>query len=180
MHSPIVRPKIVELVFRLYDRRLHPELFETLAERRVKRDGYVLSARVTPTGHVIEWSRGDAVLCEVTATANQPLPDTGRLLAHRFQGERHGRCSLDRVKYEMSLQVETLPPEVFLHVHEDLVADGAKRGMLFHFRPHHRLGLTPIGLITVEQLTGGLAVSAFHTFPDEFTVIKTQSLIEPW
>ena len=30
----------------------------------------------------------------------------------------------------------------------------------------------------VEALPACLSVSAFHTFPDEFALIKTQSLIE--
>jgi len=32
--------------------------------------------------------------------------------------------------------------------------------------------------VTVDAVRDGVAVSAFHTFPDECTVIKTQSLIE--
>ena len=78
----------------------------------------------------------------------------------------------------MSSQVEILPPEQFLHVHEELVADGARKGMLFHFRPENRFGLSPLGVVIVEALPACLSVSAFHTFPDEFAIIKTQSLIE--
>jgi hypothetical protein len=47
-----------------------------------------------------------------------------------------------------------------------------------HFRPHHRLGLSALGVVIVESLPRCLSVSAFHTFPDEFAVVKTQSLIE--
>jgi hypothetical protein len=180
MNEPITRPRVADLVFRLYDRPVHPELFETLASRRVSREGSVLEVRITPTGHVLEWSRGNAFLTEVTATADHPLPETGRRLAYRFEAERRGRCDLAAgVRYQVGLQVEVLPPEVFLHVHEELAADGARRGLLFHFRPHHRLGLTPMGFVTAEAIPTGLAVAAFHTFPDEFAVVKTQSLIEP-
>ncbi len=179
MSSPILRPRVEELLFRLYDRPVHPELFDSLACRRVSRDGFTLTARITPTGHALEWVRGDACLTEIITTVDHPMPERGRMLAYRFQGERQGRSQVGRVGYQMSLQVEPLPPEVFLHVHEEIVADGTKRGMLFHFRPHNRLGLTPIGLVMVEQLPTGLSVSTFHTFPDEFAVVKTQSLIEP-
>ena len=105
--------------------------------------------------------------------------NSGRRLAYRFEAERRGRCDVADVRYQVGLQVEVLPPEVFLHVHEELAADGARRGLLFHFRPHHRLGLTPLGFVTAELLPTGLAVAAFHTFPDEFAIVKTQSLIEP-
>jgi hypothetical protein len=173
------RPRVADLIFRLYDRPVHPELFDARAVRHVRRDDYALTVRLTPTGHVLEWHRADAHLVEVTATAEQDLPAGGRL-SHRFVGERRGRVRVGvGVRYEMGLQAEVLPPEVFLHVHDELAAEGARRGLLFHLPPRHRLGLTPLGLVTVDPLPSGLAVATFHTFPDEFAVVKTQSLIEP-
>ena len=50
--------------------------------------------------------------------------------------------------------------------------------MLFYFAPHRRMALAPLGLVTVDPLPTGLSVATFHTFPAEFTVVKTQSLIE--
>lgn len=180
MTSPIARPPLDQLVYRLYDRPLHPELFETLAIRTVERDGFTVSARITPAGHVLVWTRGTTHLSEVTATSDQMLPEQGQRLAYRFQGECRGRCRIaNDVDYQVNLQTERLEPEVFLHVHEELANDGARRGLLFHFRPNSRLGLTPIGFVSVELLPTGLAVNTFHTFPDEFAIIKTQSLIEP-
>src|SRR5579883_804544 len=166
----LVRPRIADLIFRLYDRPLHPELFDAIAVRRVCRNDYTLTLRLTPTGHVLEWHTADAHLVEVTATAGQELPAGGRL-SHRFAGERRGRVRVGGgagVRYEMGLQAEVLPPEIFLHVHDELAAEGAKRGMVFHFTPRHRLGLAPLGLVTVDALPSGLSVATFHTFPDEF------------
>jgi hypothetical protein len=174
-----VRPPVAELVFRLFDRPLHPELFDVLASRRVERDGYRLCVVITRTGHTLTWARGPVCVVEVTATADQELPEAGRLLGHRFGGERTGRCDpAPGIRYQVSSQVETLPPEQFLHVHEELLADGARKGLVTHARPHHRLGLSPLGVVIVEALPRCLAVSAFHTFPDELAVVKTQSLIE--
>ena len=56
--------------------------------------------------------------------------------------------------------------------------DGGKRGLLHNFHPHHRLAMSPLGLITVEARARCLFIGTFHTFPDENTVVKTQSLIE--
>jgi len=50
--------------------------------------------------------------------------------------------------------------------------------MLYHHAPHHRLALSPLGYITVEAWKNTLSINTFHTFPDEFTLVKTQSLIE--
>lgn len=178
MGLPFVRPRVADLVFRLYDRPLHPELFDTLAVRRVDHAGDRLIVRITRAGHALTWVRGAACLTEATAGASEELPARGRL-AHRIGGERHGQCQIaPGVRYQVGMQVEVLPPEQFLHVHEELRADATRKGMAFHFRPHHRLGLSPLGLVIVEALAGCLSVSAFHTFPDELAIVKTQSLIE--
>jgi hypothetical protein len=179
MFSSFLRPRVADLVFRVYDRPLHPELVEAVAVRRVCHDGSTLTVRITATGHQLEWSQGPTFLTELTACEDLPLPEAGRKLTHRFRGEQRGRCQLGPgVRYQVSLSAEVLAPEVFLHVHEDLATDGARRGLLFHFRPHHRLGLTPLGLVTAEAVRGGISIASFHTFPDEFTILKTQSLIE--
>ena len=82
------------------------------------------------------------------------------------------------IHYQTSFQVEVLPPEIYFHVHDEILADGDKRGMLHNFQPHHRLALAPLGFITVEARPGCLFLTAFHTFPDEYTIVKSQSFIE--
>jgi hypothetical protein len=55
---------------------------------------------------------------------------------------------------------------------------GGKRGLLYNFQPRHRLTVAPLGYVAVETRPGCLFLSTFHTFPEEHTVIKTQSLFE--
>ena len=179
MGSPFVRPKVADLVFRLYDRPLHPELFEVVANRAVKRDGYTLSVRLTPTGHVLGWTDGRVHLEEVTATADMELPTAGCRLGHKFDGGRGGRCAFPGgVRYQVSSQLEVLAPEQFPHVHKELADDGARKGLVFHCKTGNRLGLSPLGVVIATAVPAGLSLTAFHTFPDELALIKTQSLIE--
>jgi hypothetical protein len=173
-----IRPPVCDLVFQVYGKPLHPELFDVLATRRVQRQDYELIVRITRTGHVISWKNGAVFLTEVAA-CDQVLPERHRLLHYRLRGE-HTHClrAGSDINYQTSFQVEVLPPEIFLHVHDEILTDGGKRGLLHNFQPHHRLALAPLGYVTVEGRAGCLFISAFHTFPDEFTVVKTQSLIE--
>lgn len=174
-----LRPAVGDLVFQLYGRPLHPELFDILAVRRIQREDYELTVRITRTGHVISWENSDVHLTEVTAAAEQELPERRRLLHYKLRSEHSGRLRCAHgIHYEMSFQVESLSPEIFLHVHDEILADGGKRGLLHNFRPHHRLALAPLGFVSVEARPGCLILCAFHTFPDEYTVVKTQSLIE--
>lgn len=174
-----LRPRVSDLVFTLYGRPLHPELFDILAVRKVQREDYELTVRITRTGHVISWENRDVHLTEVAAAAEQELPESRRLLGHKLRGEHSDRMRCAHgIGYQATSQVEVLPPEIFLHVHDEILADGVKRGLLHNFQPHHRLAIAPLGFVAVEARADCLFISTFHTFPDEHAVVKTQSLIE--
>jgi len=179
MNAPFIRPPVAELGFRTYDRVLHPEFFDSIATLRIERPSCTIVVRILPTGHVLEWRTDRAGLTEWIAGTEDCAPQRGQRIAFGFQAERRGHCNLPSgIEYQVSAQLEILPPEVFAHVHAELAFDGSKRGLLFHFQPHNRLGLTPLGYVAIDPVPRGLSVTAFHTFPDEFAVVKTQSLIE--
>jgi hypothetical protein len=175
----LLRPRVAELVFQLHGSPIHPEFFDILASRKIQREDFELTVRITRTGHAITWERQRQVLTEITTSADLAVPSSRRLLNYRVRGE-HADCltCAAGVRYQMSFQVEVLPEEIFMHVHDEILADGAKRGLLFNFQPNHRLSLSPLGLVTAESGSKCLIISSFHTFPDENTVVKTQSLIE--
>src|ERR1700736_4924914 len=166
MSVHFLRPPVSDLVFQLYGRPLHPELFDILAVRKVQREDYELMLRITRTGHVISWENRDVHLTEVAAAAEQPLPEKRRLLAYRLCGEHSSilTCA-SGISYQMSFQVEILKPEIFLHVHDEILADGGKRGFLHNFQPNHRLSLAPLGFIAVETRAGCLFISPLQPFP---------------
>ena len=174
-----LRPPVGDLIFQLYGRPLHPELFDILAARKTRFEDYELTVRITRTGHVISWDSPNVHLTEVTAAADQELPRGRRLLHYRLRQEQCGRLSCAHgIRYEMSFQVETLPQDIYLHVHDELVADGNRRGLLVNFQPHNRLSIAPLGFVTVEARPDCLMLTSFHTFPAENTIVKSQSLIE--
>lgn len=174
----LVRPRVADVTFRLYDRPLHPELFDAVAARAVARAGYRLTVRLTATGHALAWAGAGAHLEEVLAPAGADLPAAGARLVHAFDANRRARCAAGPVRYQMGSQVEVLDPEAFAHLHEELVLDGARKGLVFHCPTGNRIGPAPLGAVIAEELPGALSLHAFHTFPDERAVLKTQSLIE--
>ena len=174
----LVRPKVSDLVFQVYGKPLHPELFETLACRRFHcRDGQV-TVSITRTGHVITWQEPHVFVTEI-ADVDQELPATRRALSFRMAGERTSSWNCGNgVSYQMGFQVEKMTPEIYLHVHDEILAEGTKRGLLHNFRPNHRLAVSPLGFVAVESTPYCLFLTSFHTFPEEYTVVKSQSLIE--
>lgn len=174
-----LRPPVQALVFQVYGRRLHPELFQILASRVVQGNDYRLTVRITSTGHWITWERGGLLVSEVAAAPECGFPGQGKLLDYRLRQGHSGKVDLGGgYHYEMCFHVETLEPADFLRVHEEILHDGQRKGLIHQFQAHNRFSLSPVGFVTADGRPGCVITAAFHTFPAEFTVVKTQSLIE--
>ncbi len=179
MNVSCVRPKISELMFFLYSRPLHPELFEVHREQIIHRDDYHATVRITDACHLISWQFDNACLTEAIAHRENPLPAKRRLLACRVAGERDEKMQFaPNVVYQTSVAVEQLGPDVFHRVHDELEIDAQRRGIFHNFRPHHRLALSPLSHIAIEARAKSLLVQTFHTFPDDCAILKSQSLFE--
>lgn len=178
MNAFLARPRVADLVFQVYGKPLHPEMFDILAHRRVEHEDAAIHVRITRAGHVVSWENGDVLLTEI-ADIDQQFSDKRRLVHYRLKGEH--ACTLPcghGITYQTSFQVEAMTPETFQHFHDELVREGDKTGLIHHFQTSQRWALSPLGFIKVEAKRGCVLVSAFHTFPDECTVIKSQTLIE--
>ncbi len=174
-----VRPKVAELVFQLYGRVLHPELFEICATRSVDRGGYSAAISITSAGHLVTWRKDGLTLTEVATSLSQPLPQKRRLLSHRIAGERSDRMECrGGAAYQTCFQMETVEQEVFWSFQQELAAEGLKRGLLHRFESGGRLALGALSWINVETRPRSLLVQAFHTFPDDLAIVKSQSLFE--
>ena len=174
-----VRPKVAELVFRLYGRPLHPELFEIFCSRTVSRAGYRAKIDITSTGHVMTWRYSGLTLTEVVTSARPPLPERRRLMSYRLKGQRHDRVECrGGVTYDVGFQLEPVEPEVFWTYQEELTRDGQYQGMFHKFDSSGRMALGAISYINVQTRSRSLMIQAFHTFPDDYAIVKSQSLIE--
>jgi len=174
-----VRPKVAELVFRLYGRALHPELFEVYSSRTVKRGKYEAKIDITSAGHVVCWRYAGLTLTEVATSANHPLPERRRLLSAKLRGQRNERVSCrGGVLYQVSFQLEPVPPEVFWTFQQELAQDGQHQGMLHRFDSSGRMALGALSYINIESRDRRLLVQAFHTFPDDYAIVKSQSTFQ--
>ncbi len=174
-----VRPKVAELVFRLYGRPLHPELFDVYCSRTVSRGNYQAKVNITSTGHVMTWRYAGLTLTEVVTSSHPPLPERRRLMAYRLRGERSDRIECrGGVTYEVSFQLEPVEPEVFWTFQEELTRDGQRQGMFHKFDASGRIALGAISYISVQTRSRSFMIQAFHTFPDDYAIVKSQSLIQ--
>jgi hypothetical protein len=174
-----LRPKVGELVFQLYGRALHPELFEIRASRSIDRGSYSARISITTAGHLVTWRKDGLTLTEVATSVSQPMPQKRRLLSHRIAGERNDRMECrGGASYETCFQLETVQQEVFWAFQQELVEAGAKRGLLHRFESGGRVALGAVSWIDVETRPRSLIVQAFHTFPDDMAIVKSQTVFE--
>lgn len=174
---PIVRPKVAELIFQLYGRALHPELFEVHQTRTVSRGGYEAKVQITSAGHLVTWRHDGVTLTEVAAAANHPLPQRRRLLSHRLRGEHSERIECrGGCKYEVNFRLEPLDPALFWSLQQQLIQDGARQGMLHAFDASGRVSLGAVSYINLQTRDRSLSLQAFHTFPDDNAIVKSESV----
>ena len=172
-----VRPRIAELVFQLYGRSLHPELFEVHGTRRIERGGYIATVQITNAGHVVTWQYDGITLTEVAASAQHPLPQRRRLMSHRLKGTcTDGVECRGGVAYHVEFSLEPVERETFWTYQKELTQSGAQEGLMHCFEPSGRFGLGAISYINLESRDRSLKVQAFHTFPDDYAIVKSQSV----
>ena len=174
-----VRPKVAELAFQLFGRALHPELFEVHKTQSLTRGDYQAKIDITSAGHVVTWRYRGLTLTEVACSAQHPLPEKRRLLSYRLKGERSDRVECrGGIVYQTSFQLEPVAPELFWTFQEELTRDGEKQGLIHSFDASGRMALGAISYIHAETRNRSLLVQAFHTFPDDYAIVKIQSLFE--
>jgi len=174
-----VRPKVAELAFQLFGRALHPELFEVHKSRTLSRGDYTARLEITSAGHVVTWRYRGLTLTEVACSAQHPLPERRRLLSYRLKGDRSDRVECrGGIVYQTSFQLEPVAPELFWTFQEELAAGGETQGLLHTFDSSGRMALGAISYIYAETRNRSLLVQAFHTFPDDYAIVKSQSVFE--
>ena len=173
------KQSVSSLRFYLYDRPLHPELFEIYHDDTIVKAGYEAQIWITGCTHVIGFYRQQSSMVEVTAGALATLPQRGLLLQLPFRGEKdHQVKRAGGINYMMNFQVEQMSPAVYSRTHHEVARLGAKRGLFVPFPAKAARSLPPFTYIDYDAKPNELHVFAYHAFPDDLTIIRTQSIFE--
>jgi len=176
----VQQQRLADLHLCLYGRPFHPELFQIYAAEQYRRPAYEMDAWIIGCSHVITFRAGQAVLTELTTSEEGSLGRRRLLQRWRLHGERTCQQSIDhgRINYIASFQVEVLSDHLYRQIHQELVEEGRRRGLLAEFSQWETDGLTPFGYVNCELCAREMRVVAFHGFPAERSLVKTQSIFE--
>lgn len=179
MAVQVARPDVSDMVFLVFDRSVHPELFSAVKSQSIEHADFTAKISICPSGHVIEFQPGRFPITEIATTRQQSLPNHKRSCSRRLVGQRDQMLEFDSgVRYHGCYQLERLDPEIFLNVHEELTLDIRKASLGHAFESSSRFAPAPISVLHTDVTSSGLLVHTYHTFPENCAVVKTQSLFE--
>ena len=177
MNSPHTEQSLRELTFNLYQRPLHPELFQIYRRAQFFQGDYEVNIWITGCSHVVSVFSGSNCMTELICPPNQMLPTRGLIDRFLFRGEKKCQCQwADGFRYMMNFQVETMSENLYRQTHKDLVKITKKRGIYVPFPKWANGLLIPFSYIDYEARWEELHLNTFHAFPEQHTLIKTQSL----
>jgi hypothetical protein len=179
MESPQINITVEELMFSLFQRPLHPELFQIYASRQIHTEKFETIIWVTGCTHVVSTFIGDVCLTEVVSAPGQILPSRGLVERFQFRGPRSHKCTLSKdVSYMTDFQVERMSPNLYRQSYTDLERFSHNRGIFVDFAELESDGIQPFCYVDFEARQTELHVHTFAAYPDQLTMIKTQSLFD--
>jgi hypothetical protein len=172
-----IRPTVSEHVFNLFGRSIHPELFNSHGTRVVERKHFRARIDITSDGHVICFtgSRG-ATLSEVVGSVQQALPQQRRMIGLKLRGKRVEQVTGKRgMRYQTQFELEHVTPDLFWMLQSQLQQCNSADQLVHHFDSSGRIPFGAISFVHLEQRERQLIIQAFHTFPDDYAIVKSTS-----
>ncbi len=173
-----VRPDVADMVLRVFDRSVHPELIETLCETTIPVGPNQAALKISQYGHALEFRTKHRIVTEVATSKFSPLPSGGRMVDRRLIGYRTHMFEGVGVRYHCSYQLETLPADVYLQVHREMEMDARKAILTASLPGSSSSSPDCLSYLMSDLLPEGLVIHSFHTFPDNGAVLRIQTLFE--
>lgn len=179
MNVQFARPDVANLMLRVYPRLLHPEFFDCHAQAVAESGPLTIDLRLCSAGHTLCLRNGSSVITEAITERHQPLPKQHCVLEQKLRGCRTRSITLAHgFRYDVSCQLETLEPDLYLHLHDELLGDLSRADLALEFPSPNRFSPAALSMVKLDVTGSSAVVHAYHTFPDHCSVVKTQSLFE--
>lgn len=178
MSVKFARPSVSDLMFQVFGRSVHPELFDVYAIREFWSDSYSADVSICDAGHVVAFRIGPMTVTEVLCAYEQPLPRRCRSFCQKLGSGRHQTARFGALRYDASFHVERLEADLFRNLHQEMLVDAERVELSHRFPAGNRFSPEPLSLVRADAQPDSLLVHAYHTFPEHCAVVKSQSLFE--
>jgi len=168
-----------DLNFFLYRRALHPELFRIYLDRHVESAKYAADLWIIGLSHLVSFQSASGIITELTGGSSDLLTDRNLVTQFKFRGERDFQFRFDdHTRYIFSSQVEEMSEHIFRTTYRDLLRYAKKKGLYVPFPQWASGGLDPFSFLDYECRDSEFHLHAYHAFPGEWRILRTQSIFE--
>lgn len=175
----LTKQRSTDLNFYLYRRALHPELFHIYMDKHLEYGDFQADIWVSGLSHLVTVQIDGTIVTELAAVPSELLTDRNLVTQFRFRGERDFQYRFnDRLRYIFSSQMEEMTEHIFRTTYRDLARYATNRGLFVPYPQWTTNGLEPFSYIDYETRRHELHIHAYHTFPGEWRVLRTQSIFE--
>ena len=178
MPLQITRPDVTDMVLRTFERPIHPELFDSIRTCTLSFGRHRATVHLGSSGHLLVFQTRDCTLTEVASARQDSLPEHRKVIHRRLIGYHTHMIDLPHVRYHCSYQLEHVPPDIYLQLHREFESDARNAALAITVPGATECSPECISLLKCDALTEGLVVHAFHTFPENVAVLRTQTLFE--
>lgn len=172
------RPNVADMVLRVFERSVHPELFDTVCETSLMVGRDQVTLRLGRSGHLIEYRTKHTTLVEIVTSKFCPVPSRLCAVDRRLIGYRTHTVDGPGIRYHCSYQLELPSADIYLNLHRELETDARSSTLAAVLPGSSSASPECLSLLKCDLLPEGLVVHTFHTFPDNGAVLRIQTLFE--
>jgi len=162
----------------LYNRALHPELFQLKGRKVITHGSYELEAWVMPGQHLLRFGYRSLCLTELVTDQDRSVPSQGIVTAFLCPSEKDYEHTFptDQVNYMTTVTTETLSQNLYQSTYEELL-DLARRNQALAHRWTDEAGKC-LSVIETQRMTKEVHVQTYHMNASNGLVLRTQTIFE--
>jgi hypothetical protein len=175
-----VSQKAAQLTYYLYDRKLAPEVFSIFRSRRIEREKFTADMWIIGMSHVLRIEGEGRAFTEVVAAAHNGLPTEGlvestELWARDLQYTKNDT----RLRYQVSSRKLVIDDDADYEEKHLEIAELETDRLFFSFPARPDARLAPFTAVTPGPSEKLFEVETVHAYPEERTLIYTQTKVDP-
>ncbi|QQE10511.1 DUF2617 family protein [Planctomycetota bacterium] len=163
----------------LYNRPMHPELFD-LAARRIERHGdYEVEAWITSIGHTVRFQYEDQVMTELVVDRGDHLPENGLLHAIPCVGEKDYEREAEEstIGFMTTVQTESLTENLFMASLREMQDFANETGAICREWTAHN-GIPCLSVLDTQKYRKEFHFQSYHLLGGCCNILRTQSIFE--
>ena len=163
----------------LYNRPMHPELFELSARRTERHGDYEVESWITSIGHTVRFQYDDQVFTEIVVDRGDHLPENGLVQAIPCIGEKDFELDDEEstIGFMTTVQTESLTENLFMATLREMQDFANETGAISREWTAHN-GIPCLTVLDTQKYRKEFHFQSYHLLGGCCNILRTQSIFE--